>query len=56
MASNHKLIRVEDATSDEESDCHSSSHSHGRDSEPDWNEDDAAYGAQLLAEYNAGWE
>ena len=55
-ASNGKLIKIEDDTSDEESDCHSSSQSYGRNDEPDWDSDDAAYGAQLYAQYHAGWE
>ena len=54
LANGSAHIKVDDDTSDEESDCHSSSHSYGP--EPDWDDDAAAYGTQLLAEYHAGWE
>ena len=53
-ASDGKLIKVEDDTSDSESDVHSSSHSYGRDDDYD-DYDDAVLGAQLSAEYHAGW-
>ena len=53
-ASNGKLIKVEDRTSDEEEDCHSSSHSCGRND--DYSDDEDYFGAELSAQQHAGWE
>ena len=53
MASDGRLIKVEDDTSDEEDGVHSSSHSYDRDYDDD---SDDYYGAALSAQYHAGWE
>jgi hypothetical protein len=59
-SSDHKLMKVEDDSEESEgSSMHSSSHSFGRyddDGRYDDNEEEMQdYGAELLAQYHAGW-